>query len=142
LANLAGLALGICLASTCLPLAGCRTAAFALLPRAPMGPQRDADPFAPLVPPVAARTPEGQAPTMATPAGDVDVGLSAAALAASFLSAGGLFFGMYGTFEETKLVAPERAPGRPRPRGAAAPSTTTPAVPTTTPTEVAPSPSR
>lgn len=100
-------ALGLC----CVALAGgCRQAAFSLLPRAPMGPSRNADPFAPLSPPAAARAPESRAPTVATAAGKVDIGVSGAALLDHFFSGGGFFFGVYGTFEENDVLR-----GKPRP---------------------------
>lgn len=95
----------------CVALAGgCRQAAFSLLPRAPMGPSRNADPFAPLSPTAAARAPESRAPTVSTAAGKVDVGVSGAALLDHFFSRGGFFFGVYGTFEENDVLR-----GRPEP---------------------------
>lgn len=117
----------IALAILMISLGGCRQAAFALLPRAPMGPQRDADPFAPLSPPAASRAPEGKAPTVSTAAGKVDVGVSAAAMLVNVFGGGGFLFGVYGTFEETKVVAPERAPERKRAASPAADANAAPA---------------
>ena len=105
-------------------LGGCRRAAFALLPQAPMGPQHNADPFAPLGPPADARAPEGQAPTLSTGSGKIDVGVSAASVLATFLGGSSLLFGIYGNFEETAVVAPERDPARKR---AASPAASQPA---------------
>ena len=105
-------------------LGGCRRAAFALLPQAPMGPQHNADPFAPLGPPADARAPEGQTPTLSTGSGKIDVGVSAASVLATFLGGSSLFLGIYGTFEETAVVAPERDPARKR---AASPAASQPA---------------
>lgn len=103
------IALGLC----CIALAGgCRQAAFSLLPRAPMGPSRNSDPFAPLSPPAAARAPEGRAPTVSTAAGKVDVGVSSAALLDHFFSRGGFFFGVYGTFEENDVLRGKPEPAR------------------------------
>ncbi|MEZ4361101.1 MAG: hypothetical protein R3B48_13030 [Kofleriaceae bacterium] len=121
------------LASLAVSLAGCRRAAFALLPRAPMGPQRNDDPFAPLGPPVAARAPERQAPTVSTAAGKVDVGVSAAAALVSLVGGPLLLLGTYGAFEETAVIAPERAPARPSRAPPAAPA------PPTAPPPAAPS---
>ncbi len=106
-----GSAIAVLIAMT-VSVSGCRSAAFAMLPRAPMGPQRDADPFAPLGPPADARAPEGQAPTVSTPAGQVDVGVSFAAVLANLVGGSPLLFGVYGTFDETSVVAPERDPAR------------------------------
>lgn len=127
----------IALALLLVALGGCRRAAFALLPRAPMGPQRNGDPFAPLGPPAAARAPEGRAPTVSTAAGKVDVGVSAAALLVNVFGGRGFLFGVYGTFEETKVMAPERDPERKRAASPAA-ADTAPAVPAPPAPDVAP----
>lgn len=120
--------------SIVISLSGCRRAAFALLPQAPMGPQRNADPFAPLGPPAASRAPESQAATISTAAGKVDAGVSAASLLANFLGGSALLFGLYGNFEETAVVAPDRDPARKR----AAPPPTTNSAPPAPPLPEAP----
>lgn len=101
-------------ATVMLALGGCRRAAFALLPQAPMGPQRNADPFAPLGPPAAARAAEGKSPTVSTAAGKVDAGVSAASVLSTFFGGARPLFGIYGNFEETSVVAPRRDPDRKR----------------------------